>query len=161
TDGKKLDIGIVQPNATDAGGYANAAAQDDFCANTFCWITTVYDQSGHKNDLTQAPRGGTGVPTMMGGFNSLPLADMAPVTVMATGEPHHWASLGGDAQAGNLKVMYDGRRVDNRYDPMRKQGAIVLGNGGDNSNSSQCTFYEGAMTAPNTFPTNDIGEKVQ
>ena len=29
----------------DAGGYADAAAQDAFCANTYCWITTVYDQS--------------------------------------------------------------------------------------------------------------------
>src|ERR1051325_5455178 len=82
SDGKTLDIGVVQPNAQDGGGYADAAAQDAFCANTYCWITTLYDQSGHKNDLTQAPRGGTGVPTMMGGFNSLPLADMAPVTIM-------------------------------------------------------------------------------
>jgi non-reducing end alpha-L-arabinofuranosidase len=281
TDGKKLDIGVVPPNAIDGGGYADAAAQDAFCAHTYCWITTVYDQSGHKNDLIQAPRGGTGVPTMMGGFNSLPLADMAPVTLMghkvygvyiepgmglrnnnphgtavddqaqgqywvvnghhynsgccydygnaeidsrddgegtmettyfgnaftwyhgpdpgpwimtdqennlvgcvndnpqdklcrnlpvitwrfvtamAKGEPHHWASMGGDAQGGELKVMFDGKRVDNRYDPMRKQGAIVLGNGGDNSNSSQGTFYEGAMTAPNTFPTNDTDQKVQ
>ena len=82
SDGKTLDIGIVQPSATDAGGYANAAAQDAFCANTYCWITTLYDQSGHKNHLGQAPRGGTGTPTVMGGFNSLPLADRAPVTIM-------------------------------------------------------------------------------
>src|SRR3954466_13906090 len=74
-DGKTLDIGVVQPNANDGGGYANAVAQDEFCANTYCWITRVYDQSGKKNDLYQAPRGGTGFPTMMGGFNSLPLAD--------------------------------------------------------------------------------------
>ena len=48
SDGKTLDIGVVQPSATDAGGYADAAAQDAFCANTYCWITTLYDQSGHK-----------------------------------------------------------------------------------------------------------------
>ena len=49
SDGKTLDIGVVQPSASpvpDAGGYADAAAQDAFCANTYCWITTVYDQSG-------------------------------------------------------------------------------------------------------------------
>ena len=45
SDGKTLDIGVVQPTATDGGGYANAAAQDAFCANTYCWITTIYDQS--------------------------------------------------------------------------------------------------------------------
>ena len=47
------------------------------------------------------------------------------------------------------------------YDPMRKQGAILLGNGGDNSNGSQGTFYEGAMTAPGTFPTKETNQKIQ
>ena len=35
SDGKTLDIGVVQPSAPDAGGYADAAAQDAFCANTY------------------------------------------------------------------------------------------------------------------------------
>src|ERR1700733_14515630 len=35
-----------------AGGYANAAAQDSFCAGTTCTITEIYDQSGHGNNLT-------------------------------------------------------------------------------------------------------------
>ncbi|HEY6358512.1 MAG TPA: arabinofuranosidase catalytic domain-containing protein, partial [Vicinamibacterales bacterium] len=56
SDGRTHDIGVVQPGL-DAGGYADAAAQDGFCANTYCWITTIYDQSGKHNDLTQAPRG--------------------------------------------------------------------------------------------------------
>ena len=84
SDGKTLDIGVVQPVASpvpDAGGYADAAAQDAFCANTYCWITTIYDQSPKHNDLTQAPRGGFSGPAM-GGFNNLPVADMAPVTIM-------------------------------------------------------------------------------
>src|SRR5512144_2752953 len=250
SDGKTLDIGVVQPVASptpDAGGYANAAAQDAFCANTYCWITTIYDQSPKHNDLIQAPRGGFSGPAL-GGFNNLPLADMAPITILghkaygvfispgmglrnndakgtavddqaegqywvinvqhynsgccfdygnaeidsrdddngtmettyygnatawyrgsgpgpwimtdqennlvgcanpdgskncsnlpsitwrfvtatADGEPHHWRSMGGDAQKGDLKIMFDGPRVKNprsTYDPMRKQGAILL-----------------------------------
>jgi non-reducing end alpha-L-arabinofuranosidase len=282
SDGKTLDIGIVQPVASpvpDAGGYANAIAQDVFCANTYCWITTIYDQSSKHNDLVQAPRGGFSGPAM-GGFNNLPVADMAPITIMghkaygvfiapgmglrqndakgtavddqaegqywvingrhynsgccfdygnaeidsrddgngtmettyygnatswyrgnppgpwimtdqennlvgcvnpdgsklcsnlpsitwrfvtaiAKGEPHHWTSMGGDAQRGALSVMFDGPRVDLTYDPMRKQGAILLGNGGDNSNGSQGTFYEGAMTAAGTFPTDATDQLVQ
>ena len=264
----------------DAGGYANAAAQDAFCANTYCWIIKIYDQSPKHNDLTQAPRGGFSGPAM-GGFNNVPIADMAPVTVMghkvygvfiepgmglrdddpvgtavddqaegqywvinglhynsgccfdygnaeidsrddgngtmettyygnatgwyhgpppgpwimtdqennlvgcvnpgnpsrlcadlptitwrfvtatADGEPHHWRSMGGDAQKGDMKVMFEGPRVNATYDPMRKQGAILLGNGGDNSNGSQGTFYEGAMTASGTFPTQETNQKVQ
>ena len=83
------------------------------------------------------------------------------VTAMAKGEPHHWTSMGGDAQRGALSVMFDGPRVDATYDPMRKQGAILLGNGGDNSNGSQGTFYEGAMTAAGTFPTDATDQLVQ
>ena len=42
---------------------------------------------------------------------------------------------------------------------MQKQGAIVLGNGGDNSNSAQGTFYEGVMTAG--YPSDATDQKVQ
>jgi hypothetical protein len=69
--------------------------------------------------------------------------------------------MGGDAQKGSLSVMFDGHRVNPTYDPMRKQGAILLGNGGDNSVGSQGTFYEGAMTAAGTFPSNATDQLVQ
>jgi len=280
SDGKTLDIGVVQPSGSDAGGYADATKQDAFCANTYCWLTTIYDQSPKHNNLTQAPRGAFSGPAL-GGFNNLPVADMAPITVMghkaygafiepgmglrdddpkgtavddqaegqywvvngqhfnagccfdygnaetdsrdddagtmettyfgdatpwyhgnppgpwvmtdqennlvgcvnpgsnsklcatlpnitwrfvtamAKGEPHHWTSMGGDSRQGPLSVMFDGPRVDATYDPMRKQGAILLGNGGDNSNGSQGTFYEGAMTAAGTFPTDATDQLVQ
>jgi hypothetical protein len=279
SDQQVKDIGVVSGTAgPDAGGYADAAAQDAFCAHTTCLITKIYDQSPMHNDLTQPPRGGFSGPAM-GGFNNLPIADMAPVTLgghkvygvfiapgmglrnndtrgiavddqpegmywvingqhfnggccfdygngetdsrddgngtmetayfgtatawyhgpppgpwvmtdqennlvgcvnlgstsklcvqlpsiahrfvtaVAKGEPHHWASLGGDGQQGALSTMFDGARVDATYDPMRKQGAIVLGNGGDNSNGSQGTFYEGVMTSG--YPTDATDNLVQ
>jgi len=282
SDGKTLEIGVVQPVAApvvDVGGYADAASQDRFCANTYCWISVIYDQSPKHNDLTQAPRGGFSGPALAG-FNNLPIADMAPITIMghkvygvfiepgmglrhndakgtavddqaegqywvvsgkhfnagccfdygnaeidsrdddngtmetlyfgnatpwysgegngpwimtdqennlvgcvntdgskgcpnlpsipwrfvtaiAKGEPHRWASMGGNAQKGALSVIFDGPRVNPTYDPMRKQGAILLGNGGDNSVGSQGTFYEGAMTAAGTFPSNATDQLVQ
>ncbi len=86
------------------------------------------------------------------------------VTATADGEPHHWRSMGGDAQSGELITMFDGPRIRNNrnsYDPMRKQGAILLGNGGDNNNYSSGTFYEGAMTAPGTFPTEVLNQQIQ
>ena len=81
SDGKTLDIGVVQPSAGDPGGYADAAAQDRFCKDTYCWITVIYDQSGKENHLQQAPRGGFSGQAM-GGFNNVPMADWAPVTLM-------------------------------------------------------------------------------
>jgi hypothetical protein len=83
SDGAVRNIGVVKPTALpfpDAGGYADAATQDAFCANTTCLITVLYDQSPMHNDLTQAPRGGFSGPAM-GGFNNLPIADMAPITI--------------------------------------------------------------------------------
>jgi hypothetical protein len=53
---------------------------------------------------------------------------------------------GGDAQSGTLSTKYDGARPTG-YSPMKKQGAIVLGLGGDNSHTGQGTFFEGCMTA--------------
>merc|ERR1711924_435082 len=58
----------------------------------------------------------------------------------------HWAIKGGDAQAGKLKVYWDGKRAPG-YAPMKKQGAIILGIGGDNSDGAIGTFYEGVITA--------------
>jgi non-reducing end alpha-L-arabinofuranosidase len=94
----------------------------------------------------------------------LPSINWRFVTATADGKPHHWRSLGGNAQEGDLMVMYDGQRIINdrsSYDPMRKQGAILLGNGGDNSVGSQGTYYEGAMTAPGTYPTMETKQKIQ
>src|SRR5438034_9752031 len=92
---------------------------------------------------------------------TLPSITWRFVTAIAKGEPHHWTSMGGDSQRGTLSVMFDGPRVDITYDPMRKQGAILLGNGGDNSVGSQGTFYEGAMTAAGTFPSDATDQLVQ
>jgi hypothetical protein len=65
--------------------------------------------------------------------------------VLKEAGPGHWAIKGGDAQTGQLKVYWDGKRAPH-YAPMKKQGAIILGIGGDNSAGAVGTFYEGVMT---------------
>ena len=42
----------------------------------------------------------------------LPIITWRFVTATADGEPHHWRTMGGDAQTGELKVMFDGPRVN-------------------------------------------------
>lgn len=81
SDNKTLDIGLAMPGKGDPGGYADANAQDAFCTNDLCWITVIYDQSGNGNHLVQAPPGTFRGPAK-GGFNTLPIADMAPVSIM-------------------------------------------------------------------------------
>lgn len=69
------------------------------------------------------------------------------LTAIVKGEPNHWAIRGGNAQSGGLSTFYNGVRPNVAgYNPMHKEGAIILGIGGDNSVSGRGTFYEGAMT---------------
>src|SRR5690349_9936204 len=76
SNSQTMDIGTLS-----AGGFANAAAQDSFCAGTSCVITIIYDQTGRGNNLTQAPGGGaaggpdnlapaTGAPTVLNGHKA-------------------------------------------------------------------------------------------
>ncbi|MEV5880033.1 alpha-L-arabinofuranosidase B [Streptomyces sp. NPDC052101] len=55
SDSTLQNIGVLS-----AGGVANAAAQDSFCAGTVCTITRVYDQTGSGNTLVYQGPGGTG-----------------------------------------------------------------------------------------------------
>jgi hypothetical protein len=72
------------------------------------------------------------------------------VTAMLKGDAagkNHWTIKAGNAQSGALTKMFDGQRPSSRYNPMRKEGAIGLGTGGDNSDGAQGNFFEGVMTA--------------
>ncbi|QKX59168.1 uncharacterized protein TRUGW13939_06300 [Talaromyces rugulosus] len=81
------------------------------------------------------------------------------VTAILKGKANQWALRGGDATSGSLTTMYSGKRPNSGYNPMQKEGAIVLGIGGDNSNRAQGTFYEGVMTKG--YPSDDTENKVQ
>ena len=60
SDNTTSNIGVL------SDGYANAAIQDAFCANTTCTITKIFDQSSNHNDLPPLLRGKKGlVPVQM------------------------------------------------------------------------------------------------
>lgn len=67
------------------------------------------------------------------------------VTAMVKGRAGGFALKGGDACSGTLKKMYEGPRPKG-YGIMKKQGAIVLGIGGDNSDAAVGSFFEGVLT---------------
>ena len=255
-----------------AGGFADSAAQDSFCAGTICTISVIYDQSGQGNHLTKAPPGGakttpdneaqaSTVPATFAGQkvygvhlvpgvgyrnndacgtatgddaetiymvvagdvfnggccfdygnmernsrdngegaaetvyfgrttiwgkgagdgpwvmadleNGLWAGNVSPyaanlsinhkyVTAMVKGDAagkNHWTIKNGDAQAGVLATPFDGPRPSDRYNPMRKEGAIGLGTAGDNSNAGLGNFFEGVMTAH--FSSNAADDAVQ
>ena len=67
----------------------------------------------------------------------------------------------GDAQTGGLTTEYAGSLplTASDYMPMKQEGAIILGTGGDNSNGSVGNFFEGVMTGG--FPTDISENEVQ
>jgi non-reducing end alpha-L-arabinofuranosidase len=74
----------------------------------------------------------------------------------------HMALKGANAQSGDLVTLWDGV-LPPGYGPMRKQGAIVLGSGGDccatNQSDSAGTFYEGAIVSG--YPSDATDTAVQ
>jgi hypothetical protein len=75
-----------------------------------------------------------------------------------------FAIKGSNAQSGSLYTLYDGS-LPPGYSPMKKQGAIILGSGGDcckpdgGANLSAGTFYEGAMVSG--YPSDATENAVQ
>jgi hypothetical protein len=76
-----------------------------------------------------------------------------------------WALRGGDAAMGPLGTYFKGSLPGGGYSPMKKQGAIVLGSGGDcckpggGANLSDGTFYEGCIVKG--YPTDQTENDVQ
>jgi hypothetical protein len=72
----------------------------------------------------------------------------------------HFALKWGNAQSGGLTTTYSGGEpTTSGYSPMHQEGAIVLGTGGDNSNGSIGSFFEGVMTSG--IPTDAADNSVQ
>ncbi len=267
SDGHTLQIGVLT-----AGGYANAAAQDSFCANTSCMIMVIYDQSAKHNDLAIEGAGGDGgadigapaeaLPVTAGGHqvygveisagmgyrnnatsgiatkgqpegmymvtsgthvNNQCCFDYgnAEVSSRDTGNGHmdainfgtecwfgncngtgpwvqadlenglfqsaaggsqntantgnttpfvtallknngqnYFALKAANAQSGGLTTTYSGGEpTAGGYMPMQQEGAIVLGTGGDDTNVSIGSFFEGVMTSG--LPTDAADNAVQ
>lgn len=51
SDGAVKDIPVEK-----AGGYVNAAVQDEFCSGTTCTVSVIYDQTSYRNDLKKSPK---------------------------------------------------------------------------------------------------------
>ena len=60
---------------------------------------------------------------------------------------NHWAIKGGNANStgGPLATLWDGPRPSG-YEVMKKQGAVILGIGGDSSNGGIGVMLEFAIT---------------
>lgn len=158
-------------------GNSETNDKDDGCGT----MEAIYFGNAHWNgnsgdgdtgpwvgaDLEQGMYYGGGNVTKVNPQNKPLTSDF--VSLSLKGREDGFTLKGGDATKGKLATMYDGPRPDNKiarfchhhtsYQPMRKQGAIILATGGDDSNSAQGNFYEGFMTTG--YASDETDEAVQ
>jgi hypothetical protein len=146
-----FDYGNAETNNHDTGAshmeavYFGDATGWGYGAGTGPWIMADLENGLFSGE---AARYNAGDPTISNRFT----------TAMIEGGANQWAILGGNAQSGALATEYSGVRPAG-YNPMHKEGAIILGIGGDNSKASDGTFYEGVMTTG--YPTAATENAVQ
>jgi len=147
-----FDYGNAETNNKDNGPatmetvYFGNSTQWGKGSGTGPWVMADLEDGVFAGGSTAAPATNTPL-----------IADF--VTVMLKGPSgNRFALKGGDAKSGSLVTKYDGARPSG-YSPQKKEGAIILGIGGDNSHTGEGTFFEGCITSGN--PTDAIDDAVQ
>jgi hypothetical protein len=135
-----FDYGNAEVNAHDTG---NGHMEAIYFGTSASWGTGTGSGPWVMADLENGLFSG-----VSSGENAADLTITSRFTsAFVKGEPDYWAIRAGNAASGSLTTMYEGvRPTASGYNPMSKEGAIILGIGGDNSNGAQGTFYEGVMT---------------
>ncbi len=137
-----FDYGNMETNSHDNGEGTMEAVYFGSCT---IWNKGAGDGPWIMGDLENGLWAG----------DSSPFAGNMPITYpfitgMVKGDAagkDHWTIKSGNAQSGMLITPFDGHRPSSRYNPMRKEGAVGLGTGGDNSSGATGNWFEGVMTA--------------
>jgi hypothetical protein len=138
-----FDYGNAETNNLDTGnGHMDALNLGSWCQNAPCYGQGPWVQADMENGLYMSNQGGSLDPNYTGSKQPYVTA-----TLKNNGQ-NFFALKYGDAQSGSLTTLYSGPEPSRPgYSPMQQEGAIVLGTGGDNSNGSIGSFFEGVMTA--------------
>jgi len=148
-----FDYGNAETNSRDNG---NGTMEAIYFGNIKVWGYGTGNGPWIMADLENGLFSGVNA-----GYNSNdPTINYRFTTAIIKGEPNHWSIRGGNAQSGSLSTFYNGVRPNVAgYNPMKKEGAIILGIGGDNSVGAAGTFYEGVMTSG--YPSEATENSVQ
>jgi hypothetical protein len=148
-----FDYGNAEKNSHDNG---NGTMEAIYFGNIKVWGYGTGNGPWVMADLENGLFSGVNA-----GYNaSDPSVSNRFLTAIVKGQPNHWSIRGGNAQSGSLSTYYSGARPNvSGYNPMKKEGAIILGIGGDNSVSGAGTFYEGVMTSG--YPSDATENSVQ
>ena len=148
-----FDYGNAETNNRDNGnGHMDAVYFGTLCWFAPCSGRGPWVQADLENGLFA---GGNGNNPNNQGNNSTFVTALVKNNGTTT-----YAIKGGNADSGGLTTWYNGSLpTQGGYMPMHQEGAIILGVGGDNSNGSAGSFFEGVMTAG--YPTDAADNSVQ
>jgi hypothetical protein len=148
-----FDFGNAETNTSDNGnGHMDAVNLGTECYFAPCSGGGPWVEADMENGLFS---GGNGSNTANAGNNS----NFVTAVLKNNGQTTY-ALKGGNAQSGGLTTWWNGALPTiGGYAPMHQEGAIVLGTGGDNSNWSVGSFFEGVLTAG--YPTDAADNAVQ
>ncbi|MEY9857066.1 hypothetical protein ABH935_002674 [Catenulispora sp. GAS73] len=147
-----FDYGNAETTNNDDG---NGTMEAIYFGNASYWDTGAGNGPWIMADLENGLFSGSNVNSPNPGDTTI---NYRFTTAMVKGAANQWAIRGGNAQSGNLSTFYSGPRPAG-YNPMHKEGAILLGIGGDNSDGAAGTFYEGVMTSG--YPSDATEAAVQ
>jgi hypothetical protein len=151
-DGCCFDFGNAETSTQDTGnGHMDAVNLGTKCFYPPCTGSGPWVEADLENGLFS---GGNGSNTANNGNSS------NFVTAMLKSNPTTYALKGGDSQSGGLSTWWNGSLpTTGGYKPLHQEGAILLGIGGDNSNWSAGSFFEGVLTAG--YPSDAADSAVQ
>jgi hypothetical protein len=151
-----FDYGNAETNNRDNGN----GRMDAVYFGTLCWFSPCngsgpWVMADLENGLFQSNTGGSQNTSNTGSRNPFVTA------LLKNNGTNFFALKDGNAQSGGLNTRYSGALPTSPagYSPMHKEGAIILGIGGDNSNSAIGNFFEGVMTSG--LPTDSADNAVQ
>jgi predicted alpha-1,6-mannanase (GH76 family) len=148
-----FDYGNVETNTADTGnGHMDTVNLTTFCGFAPCTGAGPWVEADLENGQYLGGNGNN--PANLGNSSNFVTA------LLKNNGQTTYALKGGNSTTGGLSTWWEGA-LPNRggYLPMHQEGAIVLGTGGDNSNWSVGSFFEGVITKG--YPTTAADNAVQ
>ncbi|MCW2895989.1 MAG: xlnA 3 [Actinomycetia bacterium] len=148
-----FDFGNAETSNTDTGnGHMDAVYFGNLCWFGSCAGTGPWAEADMENGLFS---GGNGADPGNQGNDSPFVTAMLKNNGKTT-----YALKDGNAASGGLTTEYAGPLPDTGgYTPMHQEGSVLLGTGGDDSNGSDGSFFEGAITAG--YPSTATDDAIQ
>ena len=142
-----FDFGNAETSNTDTGnGHMDAIYFGNLCWFGSCPGTAPLVEADMENGLFA---GGNG-PFPGNAGNGSPFV----TAMLKNNGTTTYALKDGNAASGALTTEYEGPLPDiGGYTPMQQEGSVLLGTGGDDSNGSDGSFFEGVITAG--YPSTD------